>query len=205
MHPASPARVYAETAQRFGAPTLDVRELGRRFAAAFARQEQIDRECGYATGPDRELARWRAVVAEVLPEVRDLDGCFAALYAYYAQPQAWVPTEGAELMLARLRRRGLQVGLASNFDARLMQVVDGHSWLRELDFIVTSEAAGWSKPAGAFFAQLAQDAGCPAATILHVGDHPVNDVAGAIAAGLQAQLVGPTGATWAELAGWLGD
>jgi putative hydrolase of the HAD superfamily len=205
LHPVSPARVYAEMAHRYGAPQLDERLVGQRFRAAFARQDQLDREQGHATGPARELARWRAIVAEVLPEVPDLEGCFAALYAYYAQPQAWVPTPGAEPMLARLRQRGLRLGLATNFDARLMQVLAGHRWLERLDFIVTSEAVGWSKPARAFFARVVELAGCPAELTLQVGDDPVNDVQGAIAAGLQARLVGPSGATWADLAPWLDD
>src|SRR5262249_30782966 len=69
LHP-EPAvvTVYAATCQRFGS-RLTAAEIAPRFRAAFRRQEDLDCAAGWRTDELREVARWRAIVREVLADV----------------------------------------------------------------------------------------------------------------------------------------
>lgn len=51
--------------------------------------------------------------------------------------------------------------------------------------VLISDDVGARKPDAAFFAALLRVLGSPADACLMVGDHPVNDIAGAHAAGMQ--------------------
>src|SRR6266700_2023811 len=119
IHPDPPAAaVYAAFGRRFGS-RLDVAEIRLRFSAAFAEQERLDAQNGLATSEERELRRWRDIVARVLDDVADPAGCFAELYAHFARPDAWRIEGGAADVLGRLQRADFPIALASNYDHRL--------------------------------------------------------------------------------------
>lgn len=163
------------------------------FQDAFARQERRDFQDGWRTDEARERARWRAIVGEVLPGP-NADGCFADLWAWFSTPEAWAPHPEAADVLAELAGRGLTVGVASNFDARLVGLVDALPDLAPLrGQCVVSSLVGWRKPAREFFQAVQLAAGCPAEQVLYVGDDVRNDIHGATAAGLRAVLFDPDG------------
>ncbi|WP_169947712.1 HAD family hydrolase [Microbispora sp. H11081] len=95
--------------------------------------------------------------------------------------------------LAELRELGLRVGLAGNQTARAEAI------LRALDLPVdvigTSDGWGVEKPDTSFFARLVAEAGCPASSVLYVGDRLDNDIRPAQRSGLRTALVrrGPWG------------
>jgi putative hydrolase of the HAD superfamily len=154
IHPEPPApAVYAEAARRFGS-RLDLPSIAARFHTAFCRQEELDHAGGLRTDEAREVARWRAIVAEVLDDVTDPEGCFAFLYAHFARPTAWRCDPEAAAVVAALASRGYRLGIASNFDARLRQVAAGLPGLAPIEFLVISSEVGWRKPAPEFFHQM---------------------------------------------------
>lgn len=61
---------------------------------------------------------------------------------------------------------------------------------------VTARSAGAAKPDARIFAELLERAGVGAGEVLHVGDDPHADVAGAIQAGLQAVWINRDARTW---------
>jgi len=191
LHPEPPAAAaYAAIGRRFGTRVPDD-EAGRRFAAAFRRQEEEDAQRGYRTSEEREERRWRAIVAEVLDDVTDAEECFLALHSHFAHPAAWRCDAQAAEVLAALRRRGLVVGLASNFDGRLRRVAAGVPELADVQHLVISSEVGWKKPAAAFFAAVCRQAGAAPGEVLVVGDDEESDYRGAKRAGLRAVLLGP--------------
>jgi putative hydrolase of the HAD superfamily len=191
IHPEpAAATVYAQVGRRFGS-RLTPKEIGVRFAAAFQRQEQIDLAEGLRTGEEREQRRWRHIVAETVDDVSDPEACFQDLYRHFAQPEAWRLEAAAAPVLDELARRGLVLGLASNYDRRLRSVVGGLVELRRAPHLVISSEVGWRKPAPDFFAALCRVVGLPAWSILFVGDDMQNDYDGADAAGLRAVLLDP--------------
>src|SRR5207248_2055148 len=118
--PPAPA-VYCHFGQRHGS-RLDLATVGRRFRTAFRAEEESDRAAGWCTDDAREEQRWRRVVAAVLDDVADPDACFRELWDHFARPAAWRCLSGAGTVLAELARRGLALGLASNYDRRLHPV-----------------------------------------------------------------------------------
>ncbi len=184
----SVGEVYAAIGHRFGS-RHDVAELSARFREAFRRQEALDAAEGWRTSDERERARWCAIVAEALDDVTDAEHCFAALYRHFARPDAWVcPPQTAEI-LRTLDERGYGLGMASNFDHRLSEVIAGKPELHAIQRIQISAAAGWSKPAPAFFNAAARLAQLPPSQMLFVGDDLHNDYDGSRAAGFTALLL----------------
>jgi putative hydrolase of the HAD superfamily len=193
IHPEpSAASVYAAVARSLGSRLTEA-EIASRFRAAFAREEAFDRANGLRTSEGREGRRWRHVVAEVLPDVCDGERCFEELFAHFARPDAWRLDPGAGAVIGELARRGLVLGMASNYDGRLRSVAAGWPELRPLHHLVISSEVGWRKPAPEFFAALCERTGLGPGEVLFVGDDRVNDYDGATAAGLRAMLVGGTG------------
>jgi putative hydrolase of the HAD superfamily len=191
IHPEpSAAEVYARVGQIFGS-RLAQPDIASRFAVAFRRQEEIDRERGWRTNEERELVRWRSIVAEVLDDVSDAEACFRALFDHFAWPDAWRCEEDVGSMLDVLAERGYLLGVASNFDARLHSVVAGLPELQPLRYRVISSEVGWRKPAPQFFRRLSEVSGLQQEQLLHVGDDRENDYEGARAAGLHALLFEP--------------
>jgi putative hydrolase of the HAD superfamily len=189
LHPEPPAPlVYATLGRRFGT-RLDEATLALRFRAAFRRQEEADYANGLRTDEEREIARWRAIVAEVLDDVPEGETCFQELYAHFARADSWRCDPDAAEVLPELVRRGHVLGLASNFDRRLRALVETLPALSAIRHLVISSEIGWRKPAREFFATICQQAAVAPAQILHVGDHPLNDYGGALAAGMQAVLL----------------
>ncbi len=184
----SVGEVYADVGRRFGS-RRDAAELSARFRDAFRRQEALDTAEGWRTSDERERARWRAIVAEAINDVTEADQCFAALYQHFARSDAWVcPPETAEV-LRTLDERGYGLGVASNFDHRLSEIIAGKPELQALRRIQISAAAGWSKPAPAFFDAAARLAQLPPSQILFVGDDLRNDYDGSRAAGFASLLL----------------
>ena len=187
--PSAPA-VYASVARRFDS-RLDEATIASRFRAAFRRQERADYAGGLRTSEEREIARWRTIVWEVLDDVLDAETCFQELYAHFARGDSWRCVPEAAGLLNTLAQRGHVLGIASNFDHRLRGLVEQMPVLRSVRHLVISSEIGWRKPASDFFAEMCRQVGFPPADILYVGDDPTNDYEGARAAGLRAMLLDP--------------
>ncbi len=181
---APPAETYAAAAHRQGRH-VDSQAVLARFVAAFRTEEEFDRANGWVTSERRECERWRRIVAASLPELPDPDRGFTELFTHFARPDAWTVHPDASAVLAELTRRGLCVGVGSNLDARLLDVIAGHPTLAPVvGRVVVSAAVGYRKPSRRFFDAVIRVAGCEARTIGFVGDDAENDHAGATAAGL---------------------
>ncbi|MGX2998068.1 HAD family hydrolase [Streptomyces sp. JNUCC 64] len=100
--------------------------------------------------------------------------------------------------LTALRAHGVRVVIAGNQTARVGEL------LRALDLpadlIVTSGEWGVAKPSPEFFARVLDVAGGAPEETVYVGDHPVNDLFPAKAAGLRTAHLrrGPWGLFWAD-------
>jgi FMN phosphatase YigB (HAD superfamily) len=88
---------------------------------------------------------------------------------------------------------GLRVGLAGNQTARAEALLKSMDF--PVDVIGTSDGWGVEKPEPAFFERVIEDAGCPAKSVLYVGDRIDNDVRPAQEAGINTALIrrGPWG------------
>ena len=104
------------------------------------------------------------------------------------------PYPGAERCLRDLRAAGYRVGIGTNMTADYQfSKLDRLGLLNQIDFMLSSEEAGVEKPDRRFFARCVEKAGCGAAECVFVGDNPVLDAAGAIAAGMRGVWFRPDG------------
>ena len=182
------ADVYAEFAARFGS-RLDAYEICCRFGVAFAAQERLDTELRHRTDEGRELERWRQIVGEVIDDIADQPRCFQALYDHFALSSSWRCDREARHVIDTLKRRGLIVGMASNFDHRLRPIVAGLPDLAGLDRLWISSEIGWKKPAREFFQEVCRSLDMAPSRILFVGDDVTNDYTGALEAGMPSLLL----------------
>lgn len=183
--PAS-AIVYEAVGRRYGSRwTID--EIARRFRIAFAAEEAVERrDPELRTSEERERRRWQTIVAAVLDDVTDGAATFAELWNHFARPDAWRSFEDAARAVPELVRRGVTVGVASNFDARLHPLIAAHFPAIRPERVFVSSEVGYRKPSPEFFRR------CQLPSVngqLLIGDDVENDFLGARAAGWQAILV----------------
>lgn len=112
--------------------------------------------------------------------------CLTDAVTYLAYPDA------ADVM-ARLRTSGLAIGVVSNWDVSLHDVLARLGLAPLLDAVVTSAEAGSSKPDAGIFDRAGELLGARPHRILHVGDHPEEDVDGARGAHLHAVFLAREG------------
>jgi len=190
LHPVSVARNYSRTGQKYGSK-LSEDGMRERFLAAFRRQEEHDRTLDWRTDDERELQRWQAIVREVLHDVVDFEPCFAELYAIYASPAGWILDADAPQLLETLAAHGIQLGVASNYDRRLFNLVGAIPELKPLRHVIVSSQVGHRKPSLRFFDAMIAASQTKRENTLLVGDDFDNDYRGALDAGLQAVLLDP--------------
>ena len=91
--------------------------------------------------------------------------------------------------LGALRRRGLRLVVASNWDCSLPAALEQAGLGDAVDAVVSSAAVGVAKPGQDLFRAALSRAGVPTSQALHVGDSVDRDVGGALGAGLRAVLI----------------
>jgi putative hydrolase of the HAD superfamily len=153
---------------------------------------------------EREREWWYAVVRDALGATGPraaLDAACAELFAYYADAAAWHVFPEVPRLLETLRGHGCKLAVVSNFDGRLPPLLASLGITQRVDAIVHSSLAGSAKPDPAIFRAALARLGVAPADALHVGDDPLDDVAGARGAGLRAALVDRRGRAPAVPAG----
>jgi putative hydrolase of the HAD superfamily len=99
--------------------------------------------------------------------------------------------EGTHAALAALREAGLRLGVVSNADGRVPELLDRLGIGEQLEFVLDSGRVGVEKPDPRIFQAAVRRLGLPAGACLFAGDlYPV-DVQGARRAGLRAVLIDP--------------
>jgi putative hydrolase of the HAD superfamily len=146
----------------------------------------------HVTSEAIEFAYWRDLVNVVLNDTNDPEGCFRFLWQHFASPAAWVLADAFSDIFGELKRRGLRLAIASNFDGRLRTVLAAlldQAGLASPDAIVISSEVGFRKPDWRFYNALIQACGVSPDRVLMVGDDRVNDYDAAIHAGLKSLLL----------------
>jgi putative hydrolase of the HAD superfamily len=191
----SVGQIYANLAQHHGI-VADPETLNQSFFRAFkAAPEMAFPGCDPALVPEQEYRWWRVIAqqtfssAGAIDNFVDFDGFFADLYAHFATAAPWVLYPDVPPALERWRRRGIALGVISNFDTRLYQVLEHLDLLSYFSSITLSSEAGAAKPDPLIFATALQKHRCEAGQAWHLGDSEAEDVAGARAAGLHGILV----------------
>ncbi len=188
----SVGHIYAEQATRHGLENLSADTLNARFRAAWKGR------------PDFTHSRiaWAELVDEVftglIPDPPS-STFFPALYERFAEAGAWRIFEDVVPALDTLAARGMKLGVISNWDERLRQVLRSLELEQYFAVFAISCEVGSCKPSAAIFDRAAAGLGLSPNAILHVGDSLELDVAGARAAGFRALRIDRNGGQMDEL------
>lgn len=189
--------VYFHAGRKFGSK-LERDDIAARFQRAFHAEERADRFPSRSTtdGPTlqrrptsekRERQRWRRIVESVFSDVRSDEGqLFATLWEHFAFSSNWSVFADVPTTLTRLEQQGLVVGIASNFDRRLMKISEDLPPLAACTHVLCSSLIGYPKPSPEFFRAAENELKLSPGEILLAGDDWENDHVGARAAGWQA-------------------
>lgn len=184
------AVAYHEIGQRHGSQ-LSLEEVSARFRSAFRNLETQDLsgDGSEITSEAIEEERWRKIVSDVLSDVTSPDACFEDLFHHFGDPSSWACFDDVDGAIANLTSGGLQLAMASNFDARLHSVCEGLPELTSIPRRVVSSEVGFRKPSRSFYDALLRQIDASPNEVLMVGDDLANDVRGAEAAGIRAVLI----------------
>ena len=137
-------------------------------------------------------AWWRELVLDVLRAVRfegDAEACFQSFFSAFERPESWHVYDDVLPTLESLDRLGVRRGIISNWDYRLLPLLDALDLSRWFDPILVSAFERVAKPDVAFYQRAAERAGVAPERILSVGDRQDLDLEPAERAGFRAVLL----------------
>lgn len=178
-------QVYARFARQHGL-AIDSATVESRFREVF-QDLPAPHYQAYADGHDCEFVWWRELVLQVtgFPEDETFDRFFGELFAFYERPEAWCLFPDTLPFLAAARKR-YRLAVVSNFDQRLIPIVEGLRLTPYFEFILSSSETRAQKPDPQIFRLALQKLNLPAEDVLHIGDSRTADYEGARRAGLRA-------------------
>jgi putative hydrolase of the HAD superfamily len=183
---------YATFAANYGVQVAAA-EITERFRICF---EQAPRLAFPGASDDSigglERHWWKMLVERVFEPwspFERFDEFFAELFAYFAEPGAWRLYPEVLDTMAALKRRGLELSVISNFDSRLIKILDGLGVGPCFERVFVSSRIGYAKPQPQIFQAALQHHKLASEHALHVGDSAINDRQGANNAGLRGVLV----------------
>jgi putative hydrolase of the HAD superfamily len=193
-HP-SFAELFAEVLREEGhtIDPADILEVVHASSDSFTELMLSDEAVNWSTSTERSRALWDLVYRMFLSAARIPEGQhdrlvqalyerFRSLASYRLHPDA-LPT------LMRLRTTDLTLGLISNFEDWLEQLLEELDVQRFFDVTVISGIEGVEKPEKRIFEIALERAGVTAAESIYVGDNPIFDAEAAEQAGMIPILI----------------
>ena len=140
---------------------------------------------------EREFGWWWAIAAQtfqrtgVLDQFDNFAGFFASLYAHFATAAPWFVYSDVRWALEHWHSQGIELGLLSNFDSRLLKVLPELKLDGFFSSVTLSTQVGAAKPDPKIFEAALSKHDCAPEDAWHVGDSFRQDYEGAQAAGLR--------------------
>ncbi len=191
LEPIQPVpEIYAAVATRWGS-SLRFEQIAQRWSVALQRYAPRGRwarvygpcrpplQAILPTDETQEMARWRRIVTYVIDDLVGpaARGCFDELWHFFADARNWTLNPALVEVWQRLRRDGKRVGIASNYDQRLIAICRARPPLDTADFVFTSAQIGYPKPHPQFYRHIERHTGYRGTQLAILGDDPVSDVA----------------------------
>lgn len=111
------------------------------------------------------------------------------VYDEFGRPDRWRTYPDVLPAFARLKERGVKVGIISNWDRRLASLLEGLGFGGLVDGVISSAVVGLRKPDPRIFELACKDLGVEVTRSAHVGDHHYSDILGASSVGMTALLI----------------
>lgn len=193
-----PPMIYAEHLSRFGRP-VSVDEVAVAFRDAWVEMQHrtapgIDR---YGSMVGSEMAWWGAFVRSVIERLEHdapWQPLLAELYAAFSSPDIWRTYPDTVPTLMALEKLGIPMAVVSNWDRRLLRILDDLELTPYFATVTVSSLEGVEKPNPEIFRRTLHRLDTDTSRAIHVGDSPEEDYRGAAAAGLTPLLIDRAGA-----------
>jgi putative hydrolase of the HAD superfamily len=185
--------IYSRVAREFGFEA-EPQILQQNFAHSFRLQPPMAFPTGTPEAALIELEKnwWRNLVRAVfegLGAFPRFDEFFGEIFERFRGREFWRVYSDVEPALAELKRPDLKLGVISNFDLRLYDVLKACGLNRFFDSVHVSTIAGAAKPDPAIFQTALDYHEVEARRAWHIGDSLREDYEGAMTAGINAVLL----------------
>ena len=124
---------------------------------------------------------------------QDAEELARQVYDAFGEAARWRPYDDVLPALRRLKDQGLALGIISNWDRRLVSLLDTLGIGDLVDTVVSSADVGLRKPDPRIFELACGRVGVAPGRAAHVGDHHYADIVGARAVGMSAILIDRSG------------
>lgn len=138
---------------------------------------------------------WREVVARTLkdhlPADTNIKGLADKIIEEFRTDKCWEVSKGSDRLIGHLRTLDISIGVISNFDPRLNEILQRVGLIDKFDFVLASYEFGHCKPDKRIFVKaidLCKDTVKPSQA-LHIGDDVQKDYEGTRRAGWHALLI----------------
>lgn len=193
-HP-SFAEIFVATMAEHGVG-VDPGEVEAARGAVFGQDlDELAREAGlttWSTSPVFSRRFWSLAYGQLLGRlgVDDPDGSLiGALYERFTRFDSYRLFDDVLPTIAAIREAGITVGLISNFEEWLEEMLTAWEVTTLFEPIVISGREGLEKPDPAIFRLAVERAGVAPEDAVYVGDHPRIDAAAAEAVGMASILI----------------
>ncbi|XP_067359261.1 haloacid dehalogenase-like hydrolase domain-containing protein 3 [Channa argus] len=183
---------YCKEAEQMGLSLTSV-EVNAAFSQAHQHYSSKYPNYGLTQGLNGQ-SWWMGVVRETFSHcgVQDaalLNTMAQNLYQNFCSAENWEVFPDSKKALESCSALGLKLGVVSNFDSRLEEILRVCGLLSCFSFLITSEESRVAKPSPVIFKKALQKCGVPAASVAHIGDHYVNDYLSSRSVGIQGFLL----------------
>jgi putative hydrolase of the HAD superfamily len=181
--------IYSRIAGRYGIEA-DPGLLNRQFAQAFRGKSAA--VPGVPATPEEEKRWWHQLVSEVFTSrmsEKTFQDYFFEVFEYFRSGAAWELYGDTLEALITLKERGTSLGIISNFDSRLYDLLKDLGIARYFECVVLSWNTGVAKPDPRIFQAALAKMQISAQESLHIGDSFLEDFQGARQAGMHAILL----------------
>ncbi len=192
----SVGEVYRVHAAKYGV-TADRAAIQQAFVKAFSDAPPPV----FAAGDPQEIKScerlwWFDIVHNVfyrLGMFEGFDRYFEEVFAYFSRADSWELYPDTVPTLQSLSEGGIELGIVSNFDSRLYEILLGLGIDRFFDSVTISSSAGAAKPSPQIFRRALDKHGVQPHEAVHVGNSLREDAAAAGKAGLLGVLLNREG------------
>lgn len=189
----SVGEIYSRIASQYGCEA-DANQLQQNFARWFRLQPPMAFPAGTDEDKLREMERgwWQNLVRAVFADCGafpHFEEFFDDMFEQFRGKELWQVFDDVAPTLAELKRHGIRLGVISNFDSRLDDVLRACELAQFFDSVHISTRVGAAKPDPAIFQAALAHHQIEASQAWHVGDSAREDFEGAEAAGLRGILL----------------
>jgi len=188
----SVGEIYQKFALKYGVK-VDLEALNNAFSISFKSASPLAfKVADLEIIKQQEFNWWKNVVEITFSQISPLEnfsdftGFFREIYTYFGTKEPWYIFSDVIPTLEKCQNQGIQLGIISNFDTRLNQVLNHLNLADYFDTITISSVAGFAKPDQNIFKLALKKHDFPAQQTLHIGDSIIEDYHGAKNTGINS-------------------